>query len=151
MAALTATEPKANPAGPFTQARLSGQGQWLIDRIRARWPHWTQAVALAKIRGWLGSPGYCLTAADGAVALGVFVREELESAPSVRVLFLFADDGAEGAAVHLVRFLEAWGAGQGCARISIDPETCDVAPGALRDRLKAQTKTVLVKALRRPV
>jgi hypothetical protein len=120
---------------------MSPRGQWLLDRLAAKWPHLSQATLSGRLRAWIGSNSHYLTKTPHGVGLSRIVRTELDALPIVEEVFLFLEEpkehkyDREGFAIY--RDTGKWAKGLGASRYIVDRNS-DCVSNEIARRLGAR-------------
>lgn len=74
----------------FSLADLPEWGDWLVKRIRERWPGVGDAGWLSKLRGWEAMNEVLLLKCGGCIGMAVAVRDDMNGRLRVEERFTFA-------------------------------------------------------------
>jgi hypothetical protein len=120
---------------------MSPRGQWLVDRLVAKWPHLSPATFSGRLRAWIGSNSHYLTKTPHGVGLSRIVRTELDALPIAEEVFLFLEEpkehkyDREGFAIY--RDTGKWAKSLGASRYIIDRNS-DCVSNEIARRLGAR-------------
>lgn len=136
-------------ARKFTLADTAARGEWLAERLAARWPARSRAYWAGQIRSWISSNAYWLGCTERAVGLAMVTPEPMEGRLVVRMLALLMDDPREDEihANRIVRAVESWAKDHRAVRVEIDPAVSDLPGGRLKTMAAAESVTLLVRYL----
>jgi hypothetical protein len=141
-------EPKHHVVRAFHLPDLSDKANWLVERLKPRFPGHQESHIISWLRSITGTNGvsnYRFVRTDRGVALSEYRHEKLVVQCTIIDHFVFLEEGAdvsEGEALY--DDMKRWAVSLGAAEIIIDPKS-DIGKNWIEGRLgKLVERKVLV-------
>lgn len=110
----------------------SRKGEWLLSRLREKYPNKTDAEIVSWLRGCTSSSEYFFVQTDRAMALAMIYREDTFARTSVRECFVLCTaESAYEQGAYLYSVIREWAAQLGAYEL-----VCEVFTDVPRERIK---------------
>ena len=104
----------------FALPDLETMGAWLVERLRATYPHLPEHYIAPWLRGAMESNDNLFIRSDDAVLLARRNQRALDNRPYVEEVFCFVRNGATDEGANLYRELRRWSQGLNVTEIWVD-------------------------------
>ena len=152
-----------NEVRKFSAADINVLGQWLLGRLRSRWPKISDANFAGHVRQIMGANDKLLVRTDQGVALADLTYDPLDSVPVVRAVFVWTfvarehlpkmdgkdyevnvevrrESNRQG--IKLLRAIQAWASNMKAKRVELGDDL-DIDPGVLKAQIAPTERVTL--------